>query len=80
MARSIGCEETVSIIVRLPSVAPNTPETYESCKPEIESFLTEVLGNGDFTLEHSDDPRRRFGVIVKTSEPFDLEAIVGAAK
>lgn len=60
--------------------APNTPETYAACKPEFESFLQEILGHGNFSLQQESEPRRRFGVTVKTEQPFDLEAILSAAR
>lgn len=57
------------------ALAPNTPETYEAAKPDLEAFLNDVLGHGDFSVEHRDDPRTLFGVVVNVARPFDLEAI-----
>lgn len=54
------------------ALAPNTAETYESCRPDLEAFLNETLGIDQFTLVHDDDPRHRFSVRVTTSTPFEL--------
>ncbi len=59
------------------ALAPNTSETYQACKPELESSLTSVLGHDDFTLEHHSDPRSRFGVGVKVAKLFDLASLAG---
>ncbi len=58
------------------ALAPNTPETYAACKPELEAFLAGVLGHDKFSLEHRSDPRSRFGVIIKAGKPFDLAALL----
>ena len=58
------------------ALAPNTPETYAACKPELEVFLKNVFGHNEFSLEHRSDPRSRFGVTVKLAKPFDLAAIL----
>ena len=66
------------VIVNDRALAPNTAETYEALKPELEAALVSVLGGVGFTLEHRSDPRSRFGVNVKTAEPYDLEAMSNA--
>ncbi len=60
------------------ALAPNTPETYTACWPELEAFLKTLLGGRDeFSLKHhSSDPRSRFGVSVTLTQPVDLAAIV----
>ena len=55
--------------------APNTADTFAACKPELDSFLTTALGHNNFALAHHADPRQRFGVTVKTAEPFDLSQL-----
>lgn len=54
------------------ALAPNTPETFEACKPELESSLRDLLGESELALEHKPDPRELFGVIVKTAKRFEL--------
>lgn len=59
------------------ALAPNTPETFEALKPDLEAALNQVLGHDDFSLTHVfEDPRHRFGVNVRVARPFDLSAIV----
>ncbi len=57
-------------------LAPNAPETFQTCQPTLAGFLERTLGHDDFTLRHRNDPRRIFGVEVELGTPFDLEAIL----
>lgn len=66
------------LVINDRALAPNTPETFAACKPELEAFLQEVFGHTDFSMERCDDPRRRFGVTVKSAKPFDLAAAASA--
>ncbi len=61
------------------ALAPNTPETFAACRPQLESFLKTTLGHDEFSLEHNSDPRCRFGVVVNVARPFELTAILEAA-
>jgi hypothetical protein len=68
------------LIVNDRGIAPNTAETCAAALPEIEAGLRAVLGHGDFNLTRSNGERRqRFGVTVKSAQPFDLAALAGAA-
>jgi hypothetical protein len=58
------------------ALAPNTPETFATCRPILESFLSSVLGHNNFSLEPRTAPRSLFGVAVTTAQPFDLTAIL----
>lgn len=58
------------------ALAPNTPETYTAVKPELESFLKQVLGHDAVSLQHQSDPRRLFGAEVTVDRPFDLAALL----
>jgi hypothetical protein len=60
------------------ALAPNKPETYEACRPELEAFIRNGLGQSDFVLEHKSDPRQRFGITVKLAQPMDLPTLVAA--
>ena len=57
------------LIINDRAFAPNTAETFESCKPELKAFLGE-LGQTDAELNHNAESRRRFTVNVKLSEPL----------
>jgi len=65
------------LIVNDRGIAPNTPETYAEGIPEIERALRSLLGHADFQLtRHDRHSRERFGVTVKSAQPF---ALVSAA-
>lgn len=54
------------------AIAPNTPETFESIKPELESYLNNLLGYSHFSLEHLQEPRKRFAIMIKMAKPIDF--------
>ena len=62
------------------ALAPNTIETFDNCKLELANFLKGMLGHGEFRLEHRSDTRGLFGVSVEVAKPFDLAAILEAAR
>ncbi len=68
-----------AIIVNDRATAPNTPETFETLKPELESFLSGLCGGTDFSIRPESEPRRRFGVSIKTDRAIDLAAIAAAS-
>ena len=45
---------------------PNTEETLESLRGDLDAFLVEVFGGAAYTLERNQDPRARFGVTART--------------
>jgi hypothetical protein len=64
---------TLELIINDRALAPNTAATYAAALPEIEAGLRRVLGHGDFKLQrHDAEPRKRFGVTVTSTKPFDL--------
>lgn len=58
------------------ALAPNTAETFEACKGDIQGFLDATFGAGACTIEHQADPRCRFAVVVTLAKPFDPAAIL----
>ena len=54
------------------ALAPNTLATLKACRPELESFLKNLLGHDEFDLVHRDDPRSLFSVIISSDQPFEL--------
>ena len=63
-------------------LAPNTNTTRMAVEPELRQFFTEMLGGAEYSLSFSSDgdPRRLFGVSLKTPRVFaaaDLLANVG---
>ena len=59
------------LIINDRALAPNTSETFEACKPELQAFLGEI-GQADAKLTHDAESRRRFGVNVKLIQPLVL--------
>jgi len=60
------------------ALAPNTAETFDSCKGDIQGFLDATFGAGVSTVEHQSDPRRRFAVVVTLAKPFDPASILSS--
>lgn len=58
------------------ALAPNTEESLAAARPDLEKFLKQLFQGGDFSLEHDNDPRVRFGVTIKTDNAFDLESLI----
>ena len=56
------------------ALAPNTPAMFKACKPELESFLKNLLGHDEFDLVHRDDPRSLFGIGISSAKPYELTA------
>jgi hypothetical protein len=64
------------LIINDRGLAPNIAETYAAGLPEIEAGLRAALGHGDFKLtRHNHERRQRFGVSVKSAQPFDLAVL-----
>jgi hypothetical protein len=57
-------------------LAPNTAETFEQVKPELEAVLRELYPSGELTLEHQPSALTLFEVRIKTSESPDLETLL----
>ena len=60
------------IVINDRALATNTDKTYEACKDDLETFVTRTLGHRDYTFNRDPDPRRRFGVTVKSARSFEL--------
>ena len=60
------------VVINDRALAPNTEKSFEAIKPELEEFLSGLLGHSDFTIDRSDDdPRCRLGVTVQLAQPVD---------
>jgi hypothetical protein len=53
-------------------LAPNEPTTREAVKPDFEAFFRQMFRGGEFSMSHGEDPRRLFGVSVKTAQAFSV--------
>jgi hypothetical protein len=59
-------------------VAPNTAETFQDLKPDLEELARSMYGGADFVLlPDTQDPRRRFSVGIKCARPFDVATLLG---
>ncbi|MFP6673728.1 MAG: hypothetical protein VB878_01500 [Pirellulaceae bacterium] len=58
-------------------LAPNTVETLEACKPEIEAFL-DSLGQTNAVIAHDTNGRRRFSVNVALNGPLDFGVVLSS--
>ena len=61
------------------ALAPNTSETFDHCKSELEAFVEKAIGHSNFSLAHQGDARSLFTVSINVSEPFDLAALAKIA-
>ncbi|HEU0138749.1 MAG TPA: hypothetical protein VFQ79_03525 [Bryobacteraceae bacterium] len=60
------------LIVNDRLLAPNTGETWEALKPEIEKFCQSQLGDA-FGLRHEGGPRERFRVEIEADAPVNAQ-------
>jgi hypothetical protein len=57
-------------------LAPNQPATREASQHEFRAFFDKLFGGGNFSLSHGDDPRRLFGLLVKTERAFSAAQLL----
>ncbi len=57
-------------------LAPNTSETRAAFEPELQAFCKTLFGGADYSVSYEDDPRRRFGVTVRSSQPFSADQLL----
>jgi hypothetical protein len=69
-----GDEALISVNDRL--MAPNTEETFERIRPEVESVAKILFGNAAITLERDRDPRKRFNIRVKASLSLSVDELL----
>ena len=70
------CRQEFHFSINDRALAPNTAETFEACKPELDSFLKQVSPDSDFEIDYDDsDSRRLFSVTIKSSNPIDLDKL-----
>ncbi len=53
------------------ALAPNTPETFEASKKDLEEWV-KSLGGGKIERTHADDPRKLFGVTLALEKPLNI--------
>jgi hypothetical protein len=57
--------------------APNHDATRVAAQPELHAFFAKLFQGADYALSHVTEPRRLFGVRVKTSKPFTVAQLLG---
>jgi hypothetical protein len=60
-------------------VAPNTKETLEALKPDLEGVVRDLVGDATLTLEQNPDRRQRFSVMIRASKPLQLDKLTADA-
>jgi hypothetical protein len=70
----IGSE--VQVIVNDRLLVPNTVETFETLRPDIQAFFNRLYNEAEYTLAHLDDPRERLTVNVTTESSFDVDTLL----
>src|SRR5919109_65459 len=69
------CDETLfAVNDRL--VAPNDEATFLALKDDVENAAGGLYRGSRFTLNHNKDPRQRFSIAIRASEPFDLDTLI----
>lgn len=57
-------------------LTPNTEETFQSVKSDLESLAHRLFGGADFTLQHEADRQQRFAVRLKSAAEFDVATLL----
>jgi hypothetical protein len=60
--------------------APNTDESIAEVKPDVEALAQALYAGSEFSLAREPDPRRRFGVHLKTRASFDITTLLQNVK
>jgi hypothetical protein len=66
----------VQLIINDRFLAPNTPETRAAAEPELKAFYKSLFGANEYTAVYEEDPRRRFGVTLRTTQAIPAEQLL----
>lgn len=58
-------------------LAPNQPQTLATFRPALDTLLSRLAPEGEWTVTRTADTRERFGVLASTPRETSLETIVG---
>ena len=72
-----GDEVLVSVNDRW--LAPNTGETFQTFKPDLEAAVADLFRPANFALSHKQDARQRFSVVIRTFESLGLDKLIANA-
>jgi hypothetical protein len=73
--RFSGNEITIAINDRLR--APNTDDTFNEVRSDIEALAQQLFGGAAFTLDRDADARKRFNVTLRTPQKLDTRTLLG---
>ncbi len=57
-------------------IAPNTKETFDVVRPELESILDGVYGKNQYSVEHLNHPKQRFSVKIIVKQSPEIESLI----
>lgn len=57
-------------------LAPNTEETFQAVKPDLDDLARTMYAGADFTLRREADPKKRFSVQIRTPVSFEIRALL----
>jgi hypothetical protein len=66
------CRQQLQLQINDRALASNTADNRAAFADDVTTFLTATLGHANFEIEPEAEPRRRLGVTVKSSQPFEL--------
>lgn len=66
----------IQLLINDRFLAPNTKETRAAVEPELRAFCLELFGSGDYSLCFEEDPRKRLGVMIRSSKPISSEQLL----
>jgi hypothetical protein len=69
-----GDELLISINDRL--LAPNTDESFQAIKPEIEATVRSLYRSVEVFFDRDEDPRKRFNIRIKARRAFALDELL----
>src|SRR5262249_14744243 len=68
--------EEVLVMVNDRLLAPNTEETFNALRPDIEGLAARLFGRSDFAIERDANPRRRFSVRIRAASALSTKDLL----
>jgi hypothetical protein len=66
----------IEIVVNDRLLAPNTEDTRRAAGPELKGFLDQLVDGAQYSLTYPSEPRRLFGVTVRTEREFSVQDLL----
>lgn len=70
----------LKLVINSRAIAPNTDETLQAIKPELQSVLDGLYGAGEYSLSRDLDPRQRFTVQVTSKQAMTVSQALSRLK